>query len=176
MGLDNIDRRTLLKCAGDQPAWPEMTAANAAAGTSCARLGREQSYVPDSSRSQALTDERFAPSGARSRRAAADFRAPTLPFNDHWDSTSRRIANAIGFTVRQQLCFARMMVDGFLDAFPKLDLIACHGRGALPYLAARHRPVLGQDDPRQACEGAAQRLSEAAALRSSTISRRSRRW
>jgi aminocarboxymuconate-semialdehyde decarboxylase len=47
------------------------------------------------------------------------------------------LANAVGFTFETTLCFARMMFSGFLDRFPRLKLIACHGGGALPFLAQR---------------------------------------
>jgi len=30
-----------------------------------------------------------------------------------------------------------MIFEGFLDRYPQLELIACHGGGTLPYLAAR---------------------------------------
>ena len=85
-----------------------------------------------------LTDERFR---AIWREIEAlrmpTFIHPTLPFNDGMGLNLPALANAIGFTSETSLCFARMMVEGFLDAFPKLELIACHGGGALPYLATR---------------------------------------
>ena len=49
----------------------------------------------------------------------------------------RSLANTIGFTTDSSLCFARMIHSGFFDEFPKLQTIACHGGGALPYLIAR---------------------------------------
>ena len=42
-----------------------------------------------------------------------------------------------GFPFDTTLAFARMFFDGFLDRFTRLKLIAAHGGGALPYLAAR---------------------------------------
>jgi len=47
------------------------------------------------------------------------------------------LANAVGFTTETTLCYARMIFEGFLDRYPQLKLIACHGGGTLPYLAAR---------------------------------------
>ncbi len=44
---------------------------------------------------------------------------------------------AAGFPFDTTLAFARIFVDGFLDHYPNLKLIAAHGGGALPYLAAR---------------------------------------
>lgn len=85
-----------------------------------------------------LTDERFRPIWREIEALRLPtFVHPTLPFNDPLGLNVPALANAIGFTGETSLCFARMMVDGCLDAFPKLDLIACHGGGALPYLAAR---------------------------------------
>lgn len=62
---------------------------------------------------------------------------PTLPFDDGMGLSQYDLANAVGFTSETTLCFARMIMDGFLDRFPRLDMIACHGGGALPYLATR---------------------------------------
>ncbi|HVV93677.1 MAG TPA: amidohydrolase family protein [Hyphomicrobiales bacterium] len=47
------------------------------------------------------------------------------------------LANAVGFTFDTTLCFARMIFSGFLDRFPRLRMIACHGGGALPFLSQR---------------------------------------
>jgi aminocarboxymuconate-semialdehyde decarboxylase len=44
---------------------------------------------------------------------------------------------AAGFPFDTTVAFARLFVDGFLDRYPNLKLIAAHGGGALPYLAAR---------------------------------------
>jgi aminocarboxymuconate-semialdehyde decarboxylase len=41
------------------------------------------------------------------------------------------------FTSDTSLFVARMILDGVLDELPNLRLIACHGGGAFPYLAAR---------------------------------------
>lgn len=43
----------------------------------------------------------------------------------------------IGFTFDTSLAIARCILDGFLDRFPNLKLIAAHGAGALPYLIGR---------------------------------------
>ncbi|MET0291283.1 MAG: amidohydrolase family protein, partial [Steroidobacteraceae bacterium] len=45
--------------------------------------------------------------------------------------------NTIGFTTDSSLFMARMILDGVLDELPELQLIACHGGGAFPYLATR---------------------------------------
>ncbi|MGD8340313.1 MAG: amidohydrolase family protein [Gammaproteobacteria bacterium] len=44
---------------------------------------------------------------------------------------------AAGFPFDTSIAFARLILDGFLDRYQKLSLIAAHGGGALPYLAAR---------------------------------------
>jgi aminocarboxymuconate-semialdehyde decarboxylase len=44
---------------------------------------------------------------------------------------------AAGFAFDTSIAFARLILDGFLDRYPNLRLIAAHGGGALPYLAAR---------------------------------------
>ena len=43
----------------------------------------------------------------------------------------------IGFTFDTTLAVTRMIFDGFFDRHPNLKLIASHGGGTLPYLAAR---------------------------------------
>lgn len=63
---------------------------------------------------------------------------PTLPFDDGMGLAGHgELGNAVGFTTETSLCFARLIIDGHLDRFPRLKLIASHGGGALPYLAAR---------------------------------------
>lgn len=87
---------------------------------------------------EALTAERFRPIWEAVE--AADMPAfihPTNPFVDGMGLQGHGLANTIGFTTDTSLCFARMILDGFLDDFPNLKPIACHGGGALPYLIAR---------------------------------------
>lgn len=85
-----------------------------------------------------LTHERYRPIwGEIEAMRLPAFVHPTLPFNDGMGLDGAALANAIGFTSETSLCFARMMIEGFLDRFSKLRLIACHGGGALPYLATR---------------------------------------
>ncbi len=62
---------------------------------------------------------------------------PTSPYTDGMGLADYGMFNSIGFTSESSLCFARMILDGFLDEFPKLNLIACHGGGAFPYLVSR---------------------------------------
>jgi aminocarboxymuconate-semialdehyde decarboxylase len=43
----------------------------------------------------------------------------------------------IGFMIDTTLAISRMILDGFLDRYPNLGIIAAHGGAALPYLAGR---------------------------------------
>ena len=43
----------------------------------------------------------------------------------------------IGFMLDTTLAIARMILDGFLDRYPNLKIIASHGGATLPYLAGR---------------------------------------
>jgi aminocarboxymuconate-semialdehyde decarboxylase len=62
---------------------------------------------------------------------------PTTPFTDGMGLADFGLGNTIGFTSDTSLCFARLILEGVLDELPNLELIACHGGGAFPYLAAR---------------------------------------
>jgi aminocarboxymuconate-semialdehyde decarboxylase len=62
---------------------------------------------------------------------------PTTPYTDGMGLGEFGLGNTIGFTSDSSLCFARMILDGMLDELPNLQLIACHGGGAFPFLAAR---------------------------------------
>ena len=48
-----------------------------------------------------------------------------------------RLLPTVGFTFDTALAVGRMILDGFLDRYPNLKLIAAHGGGTLPYLAGR---------------------------------------
>jgi aminocarboxymuconate-semialdehyde decarboxylase len=62
---------------------------------------------------------------------------PTTPFTDGMGLADFGLGNTIGFTSDTSLCFAKLILEGVLDELPNLQLIACHGGGAFPYLAAR---------------------------------------
>ncbi|BAK67559.1 putative hydrolase [Sphingobium sp. SYK-6] len=64
---------------------------------------------------------------------------PTVPMVDikKWGVESFGLANTVGFTSDTTLVFARLILTGFMDKFPDLKLIACHGGGTLPYLISR---------------------------------------
>lgn len=86
----------------------------------------------------ALTEEQYRPIWREIEAMQLPvFVHPTLPFVDGMGLKGYGLGNTIGFTTETSLCFARMILDGFLDDFPHLNLIACHGGGELPYLIAR---------------------------------------
>lgn len=85
-----------------------------------------------------LTDPRYRPIWAAIEASGLPvFIHPTTPYVDGMGLSQYGLANTIGFTSESSLCFARMILDGFLDDFPSIKLIACHGGGALPYLIGR---------------------------------------
>ncbi|HWJ68805.1 MAG TPA: amidohydrolase family protein [Sphingobium sp.] len=87
-----------------------------------------------------LTDEHFRPIWqAIEKSGLPAFVHPTPPFIDvsAMGMAEFGLANTIGFTADTSLCFARMILTGFLDRFADLKLIASHGGGTLPYLIAR---------------------------------------
>jgi aminocarboxymuconate-semialdehyde decarboxylase len=88
-----------------------------------------------------LTQERYRPIWAEIEGMGLPvFIHPTLPKVDYgliYPGGGGALANAVGFTTETTLCFARMIFEGFLDRYPQLKLIACHGGGTLPYLSAR---------------------------------------
>jgi aminocarboxymuconate-semialdehyde decarboxylase len=95
-----------------------------------------------------LTEERYRPIWAEIEAIGLPvFIHPTLPSVDYGlipPGGGGALANAVGFTNETTLCFARMIFEGFLDRYPQLALIACHGGGTLPYLAARFDRVWQQ--------------------------------
>ena len=85
-----------------------------------------------------LTDPRFKKIWREVEAARLPvFIHPMTQYTDGLGLNEYSLANTIGFTTDSSLCFARLIHSGFFDEFPKLDLIACHGGGALPYLIAR---------------------------------------
>ncbi len=87
-----------------------------------------------------LTDPLFRPIWA----AIQDMQMPVFihPTVPHIDVSAMGmgeygLANTVGFTADTSLCFMRMILGGFMDEFPGLEMIACHGGGTMPFLAAR---------------------------------------
>ena len=86
-----------------------------------------------------LTDPAFAPVWqAIDERALPVLVHPTAPqgtrdmFLDEYG-----LIPPIGFTFDTTLAVARMILDGFIDRYPNLKIIASHGGGTLPYLVGR---------------------------------------
>ena len=85
-----------------------------------------------------LTDPRFRPIWREiEAMELPTFIHPTSPFSDGMGLSEYGFFNSIGFTAETSLCFERMIWSGFLDEFPRLKLIACHGGGTIPYLIGR---------------------------------------
>jgi aminocarboxymuconate-semialdehyde decarboxylase len=85
-----------------------------------------------------LTDPRFRPIWREiEAMELPTFIHPTTPFSDGMGLADYGFFNSIGFTAETTLCFERMIWSGFLDEFPRLKLIACHGGGTIPYLIGR---------------------------------------
>ena len=90
-------------------------------------------------RGRDLIDPLFAPVWAEiDRQELPVFVHPTIPPGGRdmrLDEFS--LATPIGFMVDTTLAFARLILSGFLDRYPRLKLIAPHGGGTLPYLSGR---------------------------------------
>ena len=86
-----------------------------------------------------LTDPAFAAIWrAIDARALPVLVHPTAPPGvGEMDMSRFQLTASIGFTFDTSLAVARMIYDGFFDAYPRLKIIASHGGGALPYLIAR---------------------------------------
>lgn len=86
-----------------------------------------------------LTDPRFAPIWrAIDERALPVLLHPGPPQGARDMGLDQHgLVPPVGFTFDTTLAVARMILDGFLDRYPRLKLIAAHGGGTLPYIAAR---------------------------------------
>ena len=86
-----------------------------------------------------LTDPLFAPIWqAIDARSLPVLVHPTAPPGvAEMDMTRFQLTASIGFTFDTTLALARMIFDGFFDAYPRLKIIGAHGGGTLPFLIAR---------------------------------------
>ncbi|MBN1239869.1 MAG: amidohydrolase [Gammaproteobacteria bacterium] len=86
-----------------------------------------------------LTDPAFAPVWrAIDERALPVLVHPAAPQGVQEMGMDRYgLVPPVGFTFDTTLAISRMIFDGFFDRYPSLKLIASHGGGTLPYLAAR---------------------------------------
>jgi aminocarboxymuconate-semialdehyde decarboxylase len=88
---------------------------------------------------QTLTDPLFARVWAEiDRRALPVLLHPGAPQGvQHLHLDEYGLVPPVGFTFDTTLAVSRMIFDGFFDRYPNLKLIAAHGGGTLPYIAAR---------------------------------------
>ena len=88
---------------------------------------------------KSLTDPRFAPIWkAIDKRGLPVLVHPTAPPGTRQLDLQRfNLIAQIGFMFDTSLAIARLIYDGFLDAYPNVKLIAAHAGGTLPYLVGR---------------------------------------
>src|SRR5690606_18435980 len=86
-----------------------------------------------------LTDPRFAAIWrAIDERALPVLLHPAAPQGvREMDLDEYGLVPPVGFTFDTTLAVSRMILDGFFDRYRNLKLIASHGGGTLPYIAAR---------------------------------------
>lgn len=86
-----------------------------------------------------LTDPRFAPIWqAIDERALPVLLHPAAPQGiREMGLDEYGLVPPVGFTYDTTLAVSRMILSGFFDRYPRLKLIASHGGGTLPYIAAR---------------------------------------
>jgi aminocarboxymuconate-semialdehyde decarboxylase len=88
---------------------------------------------------RSLTDPRFAPVWkAIDKKGLPVLVHPTAPPGTKQLDVQRfNLIAQIGFMFDTSLAIARLIYDGFLDAYPNVKLIAAHAGGTLPYLVGR---------------------------------------
>jgi aminocarboxymuconate-semialdehyde decarboxylase len=88
---------------------------------------------------ESLTSARFAPVWEEiDRRALPVLVHPSAPPGvEAMDMTAYNLVASLGFAFDTTLALGRMVLDGFMDRYPHLALIAAHGGGALPFLKGR---------------------------------------
>lgn len=105
----------------------------------CAQAGAVGVMVMANIDGRDLTDPTFAPVWAEIDRLGWPVLVhPTAPqgvSEMHMDEFG--LVPPIGFMFDTTLAFARMILSGFIDRYPKVKLIAAHGGATLPYLASR---------------------------------------
>lgn len=105
----------------------------------CDELGAVGVMVLANIEGRPLTDPLFAPIWAEiDRRGLPVLVHPTTPPGvDAMDMTVYNLVASVGFMIDTTLAFTRLILDGFLDRYPNLKLIAAHAGATLPYLAGR---------------------------------------
>jgi len=87
-----------------------------------------------------LIDPMFAPTWQAIDRAGLPvFVHPAAPFGAREAEFTREriLMPGIGFMYDTTMAVARLILDGFVDRYPAIKLIAAHGGGFLPYVAGR---------------------------------------
>ena len=63
---------------------------------------------------------------------------PTVPLgSEKMDLGPHRLLGPVGFMFDTTLAISRMIMDGFIDRFPKIKIIASHAGGYLPFVSKR---------------------------------------
>jgi aminocarboxymuconate-semialdehyde decarboxylase len=103
------------------------------------RLGAVGVMVLANIAGDSLTDARFAAVWAEiDRRALPVLVHPTAPPGvEAMEMGAYNLVASLGFAFDTTLALGRMVLDGFLDRYPNVALIAAHGGGTLPFLKGR---------------------------------------
>jgi aminocarboxymuconate-semialdehyde decarboxylase len=119
--------------------WQYPDAALAELGRACDELGHVGVMVLANIADAPLTDERFAPVWAEiDRRGLPVLVHPTMPpGTEAMDLVRYNLVASVGFMIDTTLAVARLILDGFLDRYPKLGLIVSHAGATLPSIAGR---------------------------------------
>ena len=102
-------------------------------------LGAVGVFVSASISGMSLTDPKIAPVW----KAIDNKRLPVLvhpgapPGVGEMDMERYNLTFSVGFMFDTTLAISRMIFDGFFDHYQNVDIIVCHGGGALPYLVGR---------------------------------------
>lgn len=103
------------------------------------KVGAVGVFVSANIDGESLTAPRFAPVWAAIDRLALPVLVhPTAPQGSvDLQLDEYGLVPPIGFMIDTTLAISRMILDGFLDRYPNVGIIAGHGGATLPYLAGR---------------------------------------
>lgn len=114
--------------------YPELALAELARACDNGAVGV---FVLANIRYMTLIDPHLAPIWAEiDRRGLPVLVHPTTPPGVH-EMDVGRLLPTVGFTFDTALAVGKMILDGFLDRYPNIKVIAAHAGGTLPYLAGR---------------------------------------
>jgi aminocarboxymuconate-semialdehyde decarboxylase len=90
-------------------------------------------------RGRHLTEPEFAPiwQAIDDRKLPVLVHPTTPPGYRDANLLKYNLVATVGFVYDTTLAITRMVMDGFLDRFPNVKIIAAHGGGTLPYINAR---------------------------------------